>query len=1377
MRTPVVKTPWKPPALIGIAAITLSALVALATSAVADPAGPDVGAGTVWVGLSSDGAGGYGLGATVGETGEPLSAPIRVASSARATIPEGDEYAWWGEARQQGWSVGSSSLAVGLTPVNLGSPTAPWELIGIPVTWRLSEVVAPEGGTYSFNRNDALTDGALPAVDSGNRFGTGTQRDGSAQGAEYLDETIGEMARAAQFFTAEGMYCVTYDAELTLPGAESPSVLPYTIRYAIGDDTPSNANCGTTGSGGTAPDPGGDDIGQVTLIGRVWNDLNEDGVKDDDESVFSGLQVRVSPGGGWSNHDFPDRYPDSVTVTTDAGGRFEVAVRTTPVLDPVIFWGVSVRLPAGSGLEPRTWRYRIEPSTGDMLVQGSTRTDLTADGAQETVDFPLVDGNQDAAYVLAQGHADVLYPELTTDGSGQESLALRAHVDAVASVLDYDDFVIDLTDPGLEKQLPATYTDSADYSFIAPAGSTIWNSGEGGGSPWIGMATQSPTLSALERQQPFSFTLDAVTGPGGTPAAGNVVMWTNTAASTAAPRWSTVSGTPSSFVFAQGSHSHFNWSFTAQGVYCLAFSVQTDGTDGLRLRDERQLTFVVGPELDPSTVTPCEKMQDYPQRQLRSYPTGGGATPVVTTPSERNVIGLDLTNGTLGTTLLRRLPDAAGQFTSTPLADAILYAPAGRSDQAPERPYMVNMPGWDTAPIAGDAIDGDIVFSVTNVHGPGNLSTDGSGRFPRSVIDTGAGQSSYDVWTSAIGSTRWMASRPGKYCVDVDWMATTTAGEPVTASAVLTLVVEGPLDPADVRQGGIGYADGAEVWLAADHGALEATCSQEPDSWTRADDAPAPGDTGNPDDPTPVWDVPNWTTTESGATILNLGHIDVASLLNGNTLETKVKDTTLEGVEHAAGEGASWHAPEDVVLQLLPESWTTMPDNDAYSFLGEPGSNLWQVTQTQQDGLLWPGWSTETIPVDATQTGVKWTLTDVAGPGEFTLYASDPSRIGAQRVFFNTRDGITDADSFEIPKLTHAHGSWAFSAEGVYCLAFDRSATLALGQHVDTEFVLAFAVGEVDVGAIDPAACFAARPVTSVAVSVAGGAGPAITSPGGALQLVASVLPADADDPSVRWEVVSGSAATVSDSGLVTAVADGTAVIRASARDGLGVHGEITITITGQTTPTDPGGDPTDGPGDDPTDGPTGDPTDRPTDGPTGDPTDDPTGDPTGDPTDVPPAPVDEGELIDARRGGVDAPEAARPGQSVTVTVSGHAGARVRIWLHSAPALLGTFTLDRSGRVAVVIPAGSALGEHKIVVQAMDGSLVGWDAIRLEAAGSDQATTPPVTGQPTSAAPAAAGLPVTGASGALPLLGGLALVLVLVGTVAASFTRRRVASR
>ena len=110
--------------------------------------------------------------------------------------------------------------------------------------------------------------------------------------------------------------------------------------------------------------------------------------------------------------------------------------------------------------------------------------------------------------------------------------------------------------------------------------------------------------------------------------------------------------------------------------------------------------------------------------------------------------------------------------------------------------------------------------------------------------------------------------------------------------------------------------------------------------------------------------------------------------------------------------------------------------------------------------------------------------------------------------------------------------------------------------------------------------------------------------------------------------------------------------------------------------------------------------------------------------------PIDESLLVEEARHGVDAPGTVAPGATFSVAVPGHAGETVRVWLHSTPILLGTVRVAANGSASVTLPADAPTGNHKIVVQAIDGSLVGWDTVRVAAtnAGALAATGADVTG-------------------------------------------------
>jgi len=92
-------------------------------------------------------------------------------------------------------------------------------------------------------------------------------------------------------------------------------------------------------------------------------------------------------------------------------------------------------------------------------------------------------------------------------------------------------------------------------------------------------------------------------------------------------------------------------------------------------------------------------------------------------------------------------------------------------------------------------------------------------------------------------------------------------------------------------------------------------------------------------------------------------------------------------------------------------------------------------------------------------------------------------------------------------------------------------------------------------------------PVASITVTGAGGA-ITITTDGGSLQMSAAILPADATDKSVAWSVTNGTGeASISANGLLTAAANGTVTVKATANDGSGVSGELMISISGQFVP------------------------------------------------------------------------------------------------------------------------------------------------------------------------------------------------------------------
>lgn len=92
-----------------------------------------------------------------------------------------------------------------------------------------------------------------------------------------------------------------------------------------------------------------------------------------------------------------------------------------------------------------------------------------------------------------------------------------------------------------------------------------------------------------------------------------------------------------------------------------------------------------------------------------------------------------------------------------------------------------------------------------------------------------------------------------------------------------------------------------------------------------------------------------------------------------------------------------------------------------------------------------------------------------------------------------------------------------------------------------------------------------AIPVTNIAMSQAS----ASLYVGGTVQLDATVTPSNATNTDYIWASADESVATVSESGLVTAVAVGGTTITATAQDGSGVYGSCTVTVSAKPATTD----------------------------------------------------------------------------------------------------------------------------------------------------------------------------------------------------------------
>ncbi|GAA4687389.1 surface-anchored protein [Promicromonospora umidemergens] len=452
--------------------------------------------------------------------------------------------------------------------------------------------------------------------------------------------------------------------------------------------------------------------------------------------------------------------------------------------------------------------------------------------------------------VISDGHIDAIAPEVDTDESGAQSLALRAHHDTLGW-LDWDRFVLH-SDDTARLTLPATFTPANDWTFVGEPGQTIWNSpySQVPGLPWVGMSTQSPTLRASTADDAsVSVRIDAVTGPGGTQAPGHLALDTGRAHNYGSEKngagllANTKNGLPAGYLLPVGTHVHYSWFFDQPGVYCIAITVGAELADGTLHTAAEQLTHVVGETVDPATVQPCGTTADYPAvdgrpSTLPAEPVDG---PVLVEGSFWDV-SLDLDGSALRADLLRSSSYRDALPERLELEDAIF-----RGSLADDGAYWFGHDGgkfsyrsrdevpylrWNTLGVPQDEVTGDVTWTIDRVDGPGDLWVEQE-KPRRTVFDTAAGVTTASVWPQTdTSNTSWAVTRPGKYCVETTWSVPTQEHGTVSTTRTLTIVADGD-------------GDGFEH----DAGTLTETCVDE----TPPDPDPSDPDPSDPDpsDPSP----------------------------------------------------------------------------------------------------------------------------------------------------------------------------------------------------------------------------------------------------------------------------------------------------------------------------------------------------------------------------------------------------------------------------------------------------------------------------------------------------------------------------------------------
>lgn len=324
--------------------------------------------------------------------------------------------------------------------------------------------------------------------------------------------------------------------------------------------------------------------------------------------------------------------------------------------------------------------------------------------------------------------------------------------------------------------------------------------------------------------------------------------------------------------------------------------------------------------------------------------------------------------------------------------------------------------GWDLGALEPAEYRSDLVrVEIIGFDGPGRLTIHTLAAHGRHalVVDraTSTGRGAPPVMVLQTGRRNlqfWSVDRPGRHAVELRASIPRAAGGTATTTATFVLGGEGGGAPVPTAPP-VGTAPVGERW--------EESSARSP----------------RPDERVVIAD----------------GHVDIGPRIVDGDWRVQLKDDTL--TPHV------WRDLATVVLHVGDAARAAVPDRDSHAFLGPPGTPYHVLPQAQQPGLVWPGWNSQDASVVSAVPGaVSWVLRGVDGPGRFVLFVTDS--FGDTEVYFDSDAALPQVLS--IPRNSHAHGSWAFGAPGLYRLEVEMSAFLADGTAVSDVRTLAVTVGD-----------------------------------------------------------------------------------------------------------------------------------------------------------------------------------------------------------------------------------------------------------------------------------------------------------------------------
>ncbi|WP_237218693.1 choice-of-anchor M domain-containing protein, partial [Rothia nasimurium] len=198
----------------------------------------------------------------------------------------------------------------------------------------------------------------------------------------------------------------------------------------------------------------------------------------------------------------------------------------------------------------------------------------------------------------------------------------------------------------------------------------------------------------------------------------------------------------------------------------------------------------------------------------------------------------------------------------------------------------------------------------------------------------------------------------------------------------------------------------------------------------------------------------------AGRYLLTDGHVDIKATLAGGALALALKDETrqitTDTTERSLNEVA-FGVAEAARFTRTPQLMA--PELD---FLGPAGSEFYGLPQTQQPGIIWPGWNTQDVDYSQLTGPVTLHLVPKTLPQGASYGVYEQDFAGAVTLHAVGGAALEQAKTaISIDFATHAHANWVFTTPGTYAFDVYYSAPLPDGTTARSETQqTVFAVGQ-----------------------------------------------------------------------------------------------------------------------------------------------------------------------------------------------------------------------------------------------------------------------------------------------------------------------------